>query len=113
MKLPEEAVRLSVYLGENARKGSKPLSEVIVEEARRLGLAGATVLRGVSGFGANSRIKTSKILLLSQDLPLVVEIIDTRERIDSLLPFIDAHLGEGLVTLEPVQVLHYRHTAEN
>ena len=78
-------------------------------KARELGMAGATVLRGPMGFGANSRLHTAKILRLSEDLPIIVEIVDKKERIDALLPHIDEMVGEGLVTLEPVQILCYRH----
>ncbi len=109
MKLPQQATRLCVYIGEDDRLHGRPLFEAIVEEARRQGLAGATVLRGVSGFGANSRIKTSKILMLSEDLPLLVEIVDAPDKIERFLPFVDEVLGEGLVTMEPVTVLFYRH----
>lgn len=110
MHIPQQATRLRIYIGEDDRRGGRPLFEVIVEEARRQGLAGATVLRGVSGFGANSRIKTSKILMLSEDLPLVVEIVDARDRIESFLPYVDEVMGEGLVTMEPAEVIFYRHS---
>ncbi|MBN1525107.1 MAG: DUF190 domain-containing protein [Spirochaetales bacterium] len=107
MKLPETAVLLRVFLGESARHTNKPLYEAIVLKARELNLAGATVLRGILGFGADSRIHSAKILSLSLDLPLVVEIVDTQENIDKLLPFIDEHVSEGLVTLENVRVIKY------
>jgi PII-like signaling protein len=109
LKLPEEARRLSIYTGERDKIEGKPLVEAVVEKARELGLAGATVLRGALGYGANSRMRTSKILMLSQDLPLVVEIIDSAEKIDRLLPWLDEVIREGLVTIEPVTVFFYRH----
>jgi PII-like signaling protein len=82
----------------------------IVNEARRLNMAGATVLKGVMGFGASSRIHTTKVLRLSEDLPMIVEIIDREERIGLLMPFLDAHVKEGLITLEEVRVIKYRHS---
>ena len=109
MKLPSEAERLRIYIGESDKFEGRPLYEVIVEQARRHGLAGATVLRGTLGFGANSRIHSAKILRLSEDLPMVIEIIDKPERIAAILPEIDSMLGEGLVTREAVHVILYRH----
>lgn len=109
MQLPADAQRLRIYLGENDKHQGRPAHEVIVELARQRGMAGATVLRGVLGFGAHSRIHTAKILRLSEDLPLVLELVDKTERIQALLPELDALLhGGGLVTLEPIQVLAYR-----
>ena len=109
MDLPEESELLRIFIGEGDRHAGRPLYEVIVHEARRLGLAGATVLRGTLGFGATSRIHTAKILRLSEDLPMVVEIVDTPERIAMFLPELDKVMGEGLVTLEKIRVLVYRH----
>jgi uncharacterized protein len=109
MKSPSEAQLLRVFIGESDKYHGRPLYEAIVEEARRRGMAGATVLRGTMGFGAASRIHTAKILRLSEDLPMVVEIVDEPERIAAFLPDLDAMLGEGLVTLERVQVIAYRH----
>jgi PII-like signaling protein len=109
MKLPSEAHLLRIFIGESDKHHGKPLYEAIVERARAKGLAGATVVRGFLGFGANSRIHTSKILRLSEDLPVVVEIVDTQEKLDLLLPDLDELVGEGLVTLEPVHVILYRH----
>ncbi|WP_029894651.1 DUF190 domain-containing protein [Desulfohalovibrio reitneri] len=109
MHLPSKAKRLRVYTGEWDKIGSQPLHEAIVEEAARRGLAGATVLRGVSGFGANSRVRTSKILVLSQDLPLIVEIVDAGEKINQFLTWLDGVVQEGLVTVEDVDVGFYRH----
>jgi PII-like signaling protein len=109
MKLPSEAELLRIFIGESDKHHGRPLYEVIVEEARRRGLAGATVLRGTLGFGANSRIHTAKLLRLSEDLPMVVEIVDTPEKIAAFLPDLDGMITEGLVTLEKVRVIVYRH----
>jgi PII-like signaling protein len=109
MHLPAEAELLRIFVGEDDKRGGRPLYEAIVEEARRRGLAGATVLRGTLGYGANSRIHTAKILRLSEDLPMVVEIVDTPQRIAEFLPDLDAMIQEGLVTLEKVRVIVYRH----
>jgi PII-like signaling protein len=108
MKIPQDGYLLRVFLGESDQWHGKPLYEAIVLKARELHLAGATVLRGPMGFGANSRLHTAKILRLSEDLPVVVEIVDGKEKIDELLPFIDEVVQEGLVTLERVQVIKYR-----
>jgi PII-like signaling protein len=110
MKLPEDSVLLRVFIGESDKVKGRPLYEQIVIKARQLNLAGATVLRGVLGFGADSRLHSAKLLSLSADLPMVVEIVDVRENIDKLLPFIDEHVVEGLVTLEDVKVIKYRHS---
>lgn len=110
MKLSGEAMLLRVFLGESDRTDGKPVYEQIVLRARELNLAGATVLRGVMGFGANSRLHTAKLLRLSEDLPVIVEVVDTQEKLAALLPFLDEHVKEGLVTIEKVQVIHYRHT---
>ncbi|MEX2219164.1 MAG: DUF190 domain-containing protein [Phycisphaerales bacterium] len=108
MKIPEDGWMLRVYIGESDRWHGTPLYEAIVLRARELHLAGATVLRGPMGFGARSRLHTAKILRLSEDLPMVIEIVDSREKIDSLLPHIDAMVTQGLVTLTPVRVIKYR-----
>ncbi len=110
MKLPQEAYLLRIYIGESDKIEGKPLCEVIVEEARKRGMAGATVLRGVLGFGANSRIHTSKVLRLSEDLPILVEIVDEEEKINAFLPELDSMIKEGMVTLEKVKVVFYRHS---
>ncbi len=110
MKLPEQAMMLKIFIGESDRYKGKPLYEQIVLKARELNLAGATVCRGILGFGADSRIHTSKILELSEDLPIVIEIVDTEENINKLIPFIDETVEEGLVTLEKVRVIKYRHS---
>jgi PII-like signaling protein len=108
MLLPEEGCLLRVFIGESDRHDGKPLYEWLVLQAREQGLAGATVLRGIEGFGAHSRLHTAKILRLSEDLPIVVEIVDTREKIDAFLPTVDLSVGEGLVTLEKVAIRFYR-----
>src|SRR3569623_919883 len=108
MKIPEDGYLLRIYIGESDRWHGAPLYEAIVMKARELGLAGATVLRGPMGFGAHSRVHTTKILRLSEDLPLVIEIVDAKSKLDDFLPHIDVMVEEGLVTLEPVQVIKYR-----
>lgn len=109
MELPSQADLLRIFIGEGDKYEGKPLYEAIVLLAREKGLAGATVLKGVMGFGGNSRIHTAKVLRLSEDLPIVVEIVDKPERIQAILPHIDAMVQEGLVTLETVNVIAYRH----
>lgn len=110
MKLQSEAYLLRIFIGESDKTEGKPLYEAIVREARRRGMAGATVLRGYLGFGAHSRIHTSKVLRLSEDLPVVVEIVDREERINDFLPELDSMITEGLVTMEKVRVIAYRHS---
>ncbi|MFQ5735781.1 MAG: DUF190 domain-containing protein [Thermodesulfobacteriota bacterium] len=109
MKLPEEAEILRIFIGESDRYEGRPLYEAIVNEARKNGMAGATVLRGVLGFGVHSRIHTAKVLRLSEDMPIVVEIVDKTERIEAFLPGLDRMVGEGLITIEKVRVIAYRH----
>ena len=108
MKIPETGHLLRIFIGESDKWQGKPLYEAIVLKARELHLAGATVLRGPMGFGAQSRMHTAKILRLSEDLPIVIEIVDSQEQIDKLMPFIDEAVQEGLVTLERVRVIKYR-----
>jgi len=108
MKLPEEAELLRIFIGESDKHEGKPLYEAIVEEARRQCLGGATVFRGVMGYGAHSRVHTSKILRLSEDLPIVIEIVDSTEKIEGFLPALDEMMEEGLVTVERAKVLVYR-----
>lgn len=108
MVLPDEGQLLRIFIGESDKYEGKPLFEWIVEQARANGLAGATVLRGLEGFGAHSRIHTAKILRLSEDLPIVVEIVDTSDKIEAFLPLIDGAIKEGLATLEKVQIRLYR-----
>jgi len=113
MEVPREATLLRIFIGEDDKADGKPLYEAIVLKARELHLAGATVLRGPMGFGHSSHLHTTKILRLSQDLPLVIEIVDSVEKIDAFLPILDAMMQtSGLVTLEKVQVLQYG-TARN
>lgn len=107
MDVPKDAVLLRVFFGEDDKFGHRPLYEAIVLKAREMHLAGATVLRGPMGFGHSSRLHTTKILRLSQDLPLVIEIVDSQEKIDAFLPVLDGMMASGLVTLEKVQVLQY------
>lgn len=111
MKLPSEAELLRIFIGESDKHDGHPLYEAIVNSARERGMAGATVLRGVLGFGAHSRIHTAKILRLSQDLPIVIEIVDSSERIAEFLPELDELIDEGLITLEKVRVIAYRHNS--
>jgi PII-like signaling protein len=108
MHLPEDAMLLRIYLGESDRWEHRPLYEAIVLKAREMHLAGATVLRGPMGFGKSSRLHTAKILRLSMDLPLVIEIVDTEDKINSFLPLLDEMMKGGLVTLEKARVIHYR-----
>ncbi|MEZ5197395.1 MAG: DUF190 domain-containing protein [Bacteroidales bacterium] len=109
MKLPEEGQLLRIYLGESDHYKGKPLYEEIILKARELNLAGATVLRGIMGFGAGSRIHSVKILRLSEDLPVVIELVDTLEKINKIMPYLDEVVEEGLITLEKVKVIKYRH----
>src|SRR6267143_4615326 len=104
MQIPKDAMLLRIFIGESDRWQHQPLYEAIVMKARELHLAGATVLRGPMGFGAASRIHTAKILRLSMDLPMVIEIVDTEEKVKMLLPFLDDMMGGGLVTLEKTKV---------
>jgi uncharacterized protein len=107
MQIPREAVLLRIFFGESDRFQRLPLHEAIVLKAREMHLGGATVLRGHIGFGHSSRIHTTKILRLSQDLPVVVEIIDSQEKIDTFLPVLDGMMSSGLVTMERAEVLQY------
>ena len=113
MKLESDSYLLRIFIGESDKLNGKPLMEVIVNEARKRGMAGATVLRGFLGFGAHSRIHTSKVLRLSEDLPVIIEIVDRKVRMDAFLPELDAMITEGLVALEPVRVIAYRHGPES
>lgn len=107
MKIPRQAQLLRVFIGENDRADGRPLYEAIVLKARELQIAGATVLRGAMGFGHSSRLHTTKILRLSEDLPLVIEIVDGEEKIAAFLPVLETIMTSGLITLEKVQVLQY------
>lgn len=113
MHLPENAELLRIFIGESDKHGHQPLYEAIIHLARSRGMAGATVLRGIMGFGANSHLHTAKILRLSEDLPIVVEIVDRTDKIDDLLAEIDPMIGEGLVTREKVRVIKHRSGSES
>ena len=108
MHLPEDAVLLRIFIGESDRYQHRPLYEAIVLKARQLDLAGATVLRGPMGFGKSSHLHTAKILRLSMDLPIVIEIVDSEEKVNAFLPMLDQMMGGGLVTLEGAKVIRYR-----
>jgi hypothetical protein len=108
MQIPNDAILLRIFIGESDRWQHQPLYEAIVMKAREMHLAGATVTRGQMGFGKSSRLHTAKIIRLSADLPLIIEIVDSEEKINSFLPLLDGMIGGGLVTLEKVKVLHYR-----
>jgi PII-like signaling protein len=108
MRLEGEGKLLRLFIGESDTWHGKPLYQAIVERVRREGLAGATVLRGIEGFGADSHLHTSRILRLSEDLPVVIEIVDTPEQIDRVVPILDEMVGEGMLTLERVQIVSYR-----
>ena len=108
MNIPEDGYLLRIFIGESDRHGQHPLYEVIVLKAREAGLAGATVVRGVMGFGKNSVIHTAKILRLSEDLPMVIEIVDSLDKVEAFLPALDEIITDGLVTMERVKVLHYK-----
>jgi PII-like signaling protein len=108
MQIPEDAMLLRIFIGESDRWEHKPLAEAIVLKAREMHLGGATVLRGPMGYGRTSRVHTSKILNLSTDLPLIIEIVDSEAAISAFLPILDRMITGGLVTLEKVKVLHYR-----
>jgi len=108
MTLPEDGSLLRIFIGESDRYGHHPLYEAIVLKARERGLAGATVLRGVMGFGKHSILHTAKILRLSEDLPMIIEIVDSSEKVEDFLPVLNEMVKDGLVTLEPIRVLHYK-----
>ena len=107
MSIPEDEYLLRIFVGESDRAGHRPLYEAIVLKARESGLKGATVLRGVMGFGRHSVLHTAKILRLSEDLPMVVEIVDRLEKIEQFIPLLDEMVSDALVTLERVRVIHY------
>jgi uncharacterized protein len=112
MTIEGPALRLRIYIGEADRLHGRPLSEAVVQRLLELGLAGATVLRGVEGFGRNAHLHTARILRLSEDLPVVIEIVDTPEQIDRVVPILDEMVGEGMLTLERVQIVSYRSSDE-
>ena len=107
MQIPRDAVLLRIFIGESERSDHKPLYEAIVLKARELKMGGATVLRGPMGFGKSSHLHSAKILRLSEDLPMVIEIVDSQEKIDAFIPVLDKMMGSGLITVEKVQVLQY------
>jgi uncharacterized protein len=107
MQIPRDAVLLRIFIGESERSDHKPLYEAIVLKARELQLGGATVLRGPMGFGRSSHLHSAKILRLSEDLPMIIEIVDSQAKIDAFLPVLDKMMGSGLITVEKVQVLQY------
>ena len=111
MKIPEEGKLLRIFIGESDKFEGQPLHEAILHLARREGLAGCTAIKGFEGFGAASPIHTTKILRLSEDLPIIIEIIDAEEKIDQFLPHLDTMVKEGLVTVEKVKVILYRHNS--
>jgi PII-like signaling protein len=108
MTIPEDGYLLRIFVGESDRHGHRPLYESIVLQAREAGLAGATVLRGVMGFGKHSILHTAKILRLSEDMPMIIEIVDSLGKIEMFLPVLDELIKDGLVTIERVRVIHYR-----
>jgi PII-like signaling protein len=108
MKMEGEGKLLRIFVGESDRFEGKPLFEAIVESLRREGVAGATVLRGIEGYGASSHLHTSRILRLSEDLPVVIEVVDTEDNIDRVLPLMDSMVGDGMMTIEKVHVITYR-----
>ena len=108
MTIPETGSLLRIFVGESDRHGHRPLYESIVLQAREAGLAGATVLRGVMGFGKHSTLHTAKILRLSEDMPMIIEIVDSLEKIEQFLPVLDELIKDGLVTIEEIKVIHYR-----
>ena len=107
MQIPRDAVLLRIFIGESERSDHKPLYEAIVLKARELQLGGATVIRGPMGFGRSSHLHSAKILRLSEDLPMIIEIVDSQEKIDAFIPVLDQMIGSGLITVEKVQVLQY------
>ena len=107
MGIPENGVLLRVFIGEDDKYKGKPLYEYIVMEAKKRKMAGATVVRGIMGFGARSHLHTAKLLRISDDLPMVIEIVDSEEKINEFLPFLDEVVNEGLITIEKVKVIRY------
>jgi PII-like signaling protein len=112
MKLSGAGKVLRIFIGESDKYNGKPLHEAVVMKARELNLAGASVFRGIMGYGASSRIHSTKLLSISEDLPVTVEIVDTEENINKILPFLDETVKEGLITMENVNVIKYRHNKD-
>lgn len=111
MRIDGPALQVRIYIGEADHESGKPLYQAIVERLRERGVAGATVMRGIEGFGANAHLHTTRLLRLSEDLPVVIEVVDEAERIRAILPELDALVGDGLITIQPVDVVAYRGTA--
>jgi uncharacterized protein len=109
MKLPEKGILLRIFIGESDNYHGRPAYEQIVLKARELHMAGTTVIRGIMGFGANSRIHTTKLLTLSEDMPIIIEMVDIEEKINGIMPFLDEVVQEGLITRERVDVIKYVH----
>ncbi len=112
MKIPEDALILKIYFGEHDKYKGRPLYQQIVLKAKELKLAGATVIKGLMGFGADSHLHTANLLRLSEDLPIMIEIVDSKENLDKLQPFLDETIKEGLITIEKVKVIKYRNSKE-
>ncbi len=112
MKLSGAGKVLRIFIGESDKYNGKPLHEAVVMKARELNLAGASVFRGIMGYGASSRIHSTKLLSISEDLPVTVEIVDTEENINKILPFLDETVKEGLITMENVNIIKYRHNGD-
>lgn len=113
MKFEGKGKLVRIFIGESDKCGNRPLYEAIVRLARQEGLAGATVFRGIEGYGANSRVHTAKILRLSADLPVMIEIADQEDKIQRLLPYLDDMVTEGLITLENIEIIKYTHSGES
>jgi len=109
IQLLEDGTLLRIFIGESDKYDGSPLYEKIVQKAREIKIAGATVTRGIMGFGADSHMHSAKILRISEDLPVVIELVDTRENLEKLIPFLDKSVQEGLITMEDVRVIKYRH----
>ncbi len=110
MKISENSMLLRIFIGETDKYKGKPLYEVIVQKAREFHIAGATVCRGILGYGADSRMHRAKFLDLSEDLPVIIEIVDDKEKLELLFPFLDEAVTEGLITIEEIKVIKYRHS---
>ncbi|MCE5300059.1 MAG: DUF190 domain-containing protein [Spirochaetia bacterium] len=109
MELPSDSVLLRIFVGEEEKFEGKPVYEAVVMKAREMNMAGATVLRGILGYGKTSRIRSARVIEMSQDLPVVVEIVDTEDRVRNFIPVIERMLKGGMITMEKAQVLHYKH----
>ncbi len=112
-KISGDARRLRIYIGENDKYKGKPLYHAIVLKAKELGLAGATVFRGIEGFGANSRVHSARVLTLSSDLPVLIDMVDSIEYIEKIMPFLNETVTEGLITIEDIKIIKYRNSGSN